>query len=208
MFLHRHDAPHGKLKTTIAQFFRISGGSNQNKGVIPDIVFPTAIDIEDHGERSLDNALPWDKVEPARYIKVSAQVKHFGKIRALHENRIKSDKAFKLLLEQLTLVRTSNKKKTTSLKESKRKAERNQLLDMKHELMNELRVVQGLEPLPERDKTVEIDEFEEEDDEDKPHDVLLQESARILHDLIVIPDATATELQALKTEQPQTISNM
>ncbi|MEE9117112.1 MAG: carboxy terminal-processing peptidase [Calditrichia bacterium] len=207
-FIKSPEVDHGKLKTTIAQFFRISGGSNQNKGVIPDIVFPTAIDIEDHGERSLDNALPWDKVEPARYIKVSAQVKHFGKIRALHENRIKSDKAFKLLLEQLTLVRTSNKKKTTSLKESKRKAERNQLLDMKHELMNELRVVQGLEPLPERDKTVEIDEFEEEDDEDKPHDVLLQESARILHDLIVIPDATATELQALKTEQPQTISNM
>ena len=113
-----------------------------------------------------------------------------------------------MLLEQLALVKKSNKKKTTSLQESKRKAERDQLLYMKHELLNELRVVQGLEPLPERDKTQEIDEFDEEDDEDKPHDVLLQETARILYDLIVIPDATATELQALKIEQPQAINNM
>ena len=33
---------HGRLKATIAQFFRISGGSNQHRGVIPDIIFPTA----------------------------------------------------------------------------------------------------------------------------------------------------------------------
>ena len=207
-FIKNSEDDHGKLKTTIAQFFRISGGSTQNKGIIPDIVFPTAIDIEDYGERSLDNALPWDKVEPAKYIKVSSPVKYYGKVRSLHKNRIKSDRAFKLLLEQLALVKKSNKKKTTSLKESKRKAERDQLLDMKHELVNELRVVQGLKPLPKRDKTQEIDEFEEEDGEDKPHDVLLQETAHILYDLIVIQDATATELQALKIEQPQAISNM
>ncbi len=207
-FIKNSEDDHGKLKTTIAQFFRISGGSTQNKGIIPDIVFPTAIDIEDYGERSLDNALPWDKVEPAKYIKVSSPVKYYGKVRSLHKNRIKSDRAFKLLLEQLALVKKSIKKQTTSLKESKRKAERDQLLDMKHELVNELRVVQGLKPLPKRDKTQEIDEFEEGDVEDKPHDVLLQETARILYDLIVIQDATATELQALKIEQPQAISNM
>ena len=208
-FIKNSEEDHGKLKTTIAQFFRISGGSNQNKGVIPDIIFPTAIDIEDYGERSLDNALPWDKVEPARYIKVNAPI-YYGKIRFLHKNRIKSDKAFKLLLEQLALVKSSNMKKTTSLNEDKRRTERDQLLDMKHELVNELRIVQGLEPLPKRDKTLEIDEFEEEDDEDedKPHDVLLQETARILYDLIVIPDATAAELQALKIEQPRAINNM
>ena len=79
---------------------------------------------------------------------------------------------------------------------------------MKHELENELRIVQGLEPLPARDDTLVIDEFEEEDDEDKPHDVLLQETARILHDLIVTPDSSGTGLQALKIEQPEAINNM
>ena len=121
---------------------------------------------------------------------------------------MKSDKAFKLLLEQLELVKKSNDKKSTSLNESKRKIERAQLLDMKHELENELRIVQGLEPLPERDDSLAIDEFEEENDEDKPHDVLLQETVRILNDMIVIPDASATELQALKTEQSKAMSKM
>ena len=207
-FIKNPKVDHGKLKTTIAQFFRVSGGSNQNKGVIPDIIFPTAINIEDYGERSLENALPWDEVKPARYIKVNAPVKDYKIIQSLHEDRVKSDKAFKLLLEQLELVKKSNDKKSTSLKESKRKIERAQLLDMKHELENELRIVQGLEPLAKRDDSLAIDEFEEENDEDKPHDVLLQETVRILYDMIVIPDSSAAELQALKIEQSKAMNKM
>lgn len=213
-FIKNTEEDHGKLKTTIAQFFRVSGGSNQNKGVIPDIIFPTAIDFEEYGERSLDNALPWDQVKPARYIKVGAPVTFYDIVQSLHESRIQNDKAFNLLLEQLALVKKNNEKKTTSLKESKRKAEREHVLDMRFELENELRMVQGLEPLPKRDDSLEIDEFEEEDDEDKPHDVLLQETARILRDLIVIPDSTPAELQALKTEHldgtdtPKAVSKM
>ena len=52
----------GQLKATIAQFFRVAGGSTQHKGVIPDITFPTALSNEDHGERALENALPWDSI--------------------------------------------------------------------------------------------------------------------------------------------------
>jgi len=209
-FINNTEEDHGKLKTTVAQFFRISGGSNQKKGVIPDIIFPTAINIEDHGERSLDNALPWDQVEPVRYIKVAASVNFYEKIQSLHEERVNSDRAFELLLEQLALVKKGNDKKIISLQESKRKAERKQLLDMKHELENELRIVQGLKPLPQRDDTLEIDEFEEEegDDKDKPHDILLQETARILYDLIMIPNLSSAGLQALKTKQSEQLNKM
>lgn len=205
-FIRNPQEEHGKLKTTIAQFFRVSGGSNQNKGVIPDIIFPTAIDIEDYGERSLDNALPWDQVRSAKYIKVASPTNYYDKIRSLHEKRVRSDKSFKLLLEQLELVKESNDKKTISLMESKRKAEREKLLDMRHELENELRIVQGLEPLPRRDDTVEIDEID--DKEEKPLDILLQEAARILNDLIQIPDSGSSELQALKIEKEDTVGKM
>ena len=92
--------------------------------------------------------------------------------------------------------------------ESKRKAEREQLLDMRHELENELRIVQGLEPLPQRDDTVEIDEFEDDDDKDKPLDILLQETARILNDLIQLPDSGSSGLQALKIEQEDAVGKM
>ena len=207
-FIKNPEEEHGKLKTTIAQFFRVSGGSNQNKGVIPDIIFPTAIDIEDHGERSLDNALPWDQVRSAKYIKVGAPVNYYDKARSLHEQRVNSDKAFKLLLEQLMLVKESNDKKTISLMESKRKAEREKVLDMRHELENELRIVQGLEPLPQRDDTVEIDEFENDDDKEKPLDILLQETARVLNDLIQLPDSASSGLQALKIKQEDAVGKM
>lgn len=205
----------GKLKTTIAQFFRISGGSNQNKGVIPDIIFPTAINIEDHGERSLENALPWDQVKPARYIKVGAPVNFYKKVQSLHEERVRSDKTFKLLLEQLEFAKKHSDKKTISLNKSKRKAEREHRLDIKHEFENELRIVQGLKPLLKRndsleDNTFEIDEEnEKEDDQDKPsHDILLQETARILYDLIVIPKLSSTWPQAVKIEQAESLNKM
>ncbi len=209
-FINNPEEDHGKLKTTVAQFFRISGGSNQMRGVIPDIIFPTAINIEDHGERSLDNALPWDQVEPARYIKVVASVNFYKKIQSLHEERVNSDRAFKLLLEQLALVKKGKDNKIISLQENKRKAERKKILDMKHELENELRIVQGLKPLPQRDDALEIDEFDEEegDDKDKPHDILLQETARILYDLIVIPNLSPAGLQALKTKQSEQLNKM
>ena len=44
----KNDKPQfGELKMTIAQFFRINGGTTQLRGVTPDIVFPS---ISDDGE--------------------------------------------------------------------------------------------------------------------------------------------------------------
>ncbi|MED5228361.1 MAG: S41 family peptidase, partial [Pseudomonadota bacterium] len=57
----------GQLKFTIAQFFRINGDSTQHRGVVPDILLPTARDDAERGERGLENALPWQQVAPTRY---------------------------------------------------------------------------------------------------------------------------------------------
>jgi carboxyl-terminal processing protease len=57
----------GQLKITMAQFFRVNGGSTQNRGVIPDIRFPSAGDPDEYGERSLNHALPWTSIDPARF---------------------------------------------------------------------------------------------------------------------------------------------
>jgi hypothetical protein len=125
---------------------------------------------------------------------------------------VSTDRTFILLLKQLKLVKLNSDKKTISLMQSKRKAEREQLLDMKHELENELRIAQGLDPLPQRDDTLKINEDEEaneeEDDKEKPHDILLQETARILNDLILILDSGPARLQALKIQQKNATGNM
>jgi carboxyl-terminal processing protease len=178
------DNEHGRLKTTIAQFFRVSGGSNQHKGVIPDIIFPTAETATDHGERALDNALPWEKINPARYISVSAPVDSFDQARQRYELRVKSNKLFQLLLEQQAMNQAVSEKKSVSLLENERKSEREKLLDTKLKLQNEFRLAQGLEPLA---KGVEPDESEKVE----PIDVLLEETAQILFDLISPSHSTA-----------------
>jgi len=187
-FIRDSDEDHGRLKTTIAQFFRISGGSNQHKGVIPDIIFPTVYDTEKHGERSLDNALPWDEVKPARYMKASAPIDSFRVVKELHEKRIMSDKLFQLLLKEQALGNEASSRKTVSLLASERKTEREKLKRAKRVLQNEFRLAQGLSPLPEDDGTGAADNIEEA----KPVDILLNETAQILIDLILPFHTTAS----------------
>ena len=50
----------GSLKLTIQKFYRISGGSTQLKGVVPDVVIPDYYEYLKIRERNNTNALPYD----------------------------------------------------------------------------------------------------------------------------------------------------
>ena len=202
-FIRNSDDDHGRLKTTIAQFFRISGGSNQFKGVVPDIIFPTAKNAAKYGERSLDNALPWDQVKPAKFTKVNAPIEKAAKTEDKYKARIKSDKAFQLLMKELQLVEEANESKKISLMESKRVKERDQILDTKRELENQLRIAHGLPPLP---KDADLSEIENDENEDKT-DILLNETALILNDLINIAYNQPAGLKAVQQNDTPGINN-
>ncbi len=79
----------GRLRLTMAQFFRVEGGSTQHKGVVPDIEFPTAFLASEHGERSLDNALQWDSIEAARHYRNA--LGSMDAVREKSQQRIKTD---------------------------------------------------------------------------------------------------------------------
>ncbi len=193
-FVRSSDDEHGRLKTTIAQFFRISGGSNQHRGVAPDIIFPTARHGDEHGERALDNALPWDRVKPARYLPASAPVERFVYARQSHERRIKDHRLIQLLLADLERTHENNNRKTISLLESQRKSEREALMDARKRLRNQFRLAQGLAPIPE-DADMEADgRYDKEEEELEPMDMLLEEAAHILFDLIAPQQKTAVRL--------------
>ena len=57
----------GALKTTVAKFYRPGSSSTQNRGVEADIVLPSLNNHLDIGESSLDNALPWDRIQRAEF---------------------------------------------------------------------------------------------------------------------------------------------
>ena len=123
----RNDKPKfGELKMTVAQFFRINGGTTQLRGVVPDISFPTTSDPETFGESSYENALPWAQIPAAEY-------RAAGNIKALipllqirHEARVAKNKDFQYLKEDIAEVRQLRKRNIVSLNEAERRKELDQ----------------------------------------------------------------------------------
>lgn len=121
----KNDKPKlGEIKFTIAQFFRINGGTTQLRGVIPDINFPTLADTTDFGESSYDNALPWTQIKAADYTPAGNLSGIVPKLRASHDKRISQNKDFKFLQEDVVEFNTLRQKNLISLNETERRHER------------------------------------------------------------------------------------
>ncbi|MDR3087977.1 MAG: carboxy terminal-processing peptidase [Azoarcus sp.] len=118
---------YGELKMTIAQFFRISGGATQLRGVSPDIALPSLIDAKHFGESSYDNALPWTRIGPADYRSLGNIAPLLPTLSLRHEQRIANDTGFRMLQEEVADLKTLLDRKTVSLKESVRRTERDRL---------------------------------------------------------------------------------
>jgi len=115
---------YGELKMTIAQFFRINGGTTQLRGVTPDIKLPVLTDLETFGESSYDNALPWVAIKPAQYLPAGDLKELVAPLQKRHEERIAKDKDFQFLQEDINEVLKLRKENSISLNEAVRRKER------------------------------------------------------------------------------------
>ena len=115
---------YGELKMTIAQFFRVNGGTTQLRGVTPDIVYPQTSDDTQFGESSYDNALPWSRIKAADYAPVGNMATQLPRLSAWHETRIRHDRDFQNLLENLAKAQELRKSNVISLNEGVRRKER------------------------------------------------------------------------------------
>ncbi len=114
----------GELKLTVAQFFRINGGTTQLRGVTPDILFPAGPDAENFGESSFDNALPWMQIKAADYVPEGNLKGLLPVLSAMHDARVKKDKNFQYLQEDIALSRLERDRNLVSLNETERRKER------------------------------------------------------------------------------------
>jgi carboxyl-terminal processing protease len=55
---------------TVQEYFRVSGGSTQLKGVVPDVFLPDPTSFVESGERTLPHAIPWSTIAAAPFEKV------------------------------------------------------------------------------------------------------------------------------------------
>ncbi|HEX7027002.1 MAG TPA: carboxy terminal-processing peptidase, partial [Gammaproteobacteria bacterium] len=172
-----------QLKYTQAMFYRVSGESTQERGIIPDIVFPELLNKEEIGESSLPEALPWDRISPAKYQKLSDLGPVIDQLIRQHEQRVAGNPDFNYLNERLAFLMETRNKTRTSLNEAERLQERELAEKRLLEMENRRRVSKGLEPF----KTfAELEKSQESEESRKPPtDVfLLEEAGNILLDWI------------------------
>lgn len=115
-FLSTND-DYGSLKLTIQKFYRISGESNQRKGIESDIKLNDYFSYAEIGERYDEYALPWDKVTPTAYNKVN-----YFTLQALRNNseqRMLKNSNYQLLLESAQWKKNMDKEPTISVNKAK-----------------------------------------------------------------------------------------
>jgi len=121
---------YGALKVTIAQFYRVSGWSTQNRGVETSIVLPSLNNAREIGESTLDNALPWRSIDQVSYRPKGNFKKVLPALKRLSAKRMKDSEYFQNVDKDVQEFLTSIKplKYTSIFKmqedDSRRKAQR------------------------------------------------------------------------------------
>jgi carboxyl-terminal processing protease len=109
----------GTVKITIRKFYRVSGASTQWKGVEPDIVLPDPLsyntDIE--SERTLDNSLQWDTIQPVKYDKLNLVQPYLAELERRSAARIATNKEFIYIRQDIAEQQKSQTNKTVTLNE-------------------------------------------------------------------------------------------
>ncbi|ELI5719614.1 carboxy terminal-processing peptidase [Vibrio fluvialis] len=165
----------GYVQYTIQKFYRIDGGSTQNKGVIPDIAFPTAVDAAETGESMESNALPWDSIDKAKYEKLHDFHKMITALSAEHQTRIAKDMEFSFIQQDIAKYKAEKDDNYLSLNEKVRKAQ------------SEKSDQERLDRINTRQKALGKKEFKTLQDVPKAYeapDAYLDESVAIMVDMI------------------------
>lgn len=111
----------GALKITIRKFYRASGASTQLKGVSPDIVLPSVLNVaKDIGERSLENPLPWDTIQSTKYHKLNLVQPYLPELLKLSNERVATNQDFVYVRQDIERYRKLEADKTVSLNEKER----------------------------------------------------------------------------------------
>ena len=191
----------GQLKITESKFYRVSGGSTQHRGVVPDINYPSLFDPEKIGESALDNALAWDQIAPTRFNRYNNYDTIIPTLASLHNARAANDPDYQFLQDQVDLAQGARAISVLPLQQSGRIAMRDEQEALALAIENKRRLSKGLEPLETLDTDDDVADGDaiasnEEtalphnevegsaDDETATPDVLLLETGKILVDAV------------------------
>ena len=182
----------GALKTTTQKFYRINGGSTQLEGVSSDVVMPDRYAYLKMGERDVENAMSWDKIDPAQY-SVWTNSSKFDKAIADSKKRIAQSEQFKLIEENAKWIDERSKENEYSLKIDDFKKNQKAIEDMnkKFKTIADYNYHLKFTSLPQEaeamKKDVSLKEKRERWYESLSKDIYVEEALNILDDLQAKP---------------------
>jgi carboxyl-terminal processing protease len=118
------DPGYGQLTVTIGMYYRVTGDSTQNRGVMPDLSLPSPISVDEVGESSRDGSLPWNRIRPAEFRREGAYTALLPELQSAHDQRIATDPNFQYAVGEIASLDKMRHEKALSLNLEKRKAER------------------------------------------------------------------------------------
>ena len=167
---------YGQLTLTIGKYYRVTGGSTQHRGVLPDIELPSLVDTDTVGESTRDTALPWDQIDPTRFRAETSLDPAIQLLTERHMARVATDPDYNYLLEDVAAFGELRDRETVSLNLLERQAERDLLQEQQLTRENERRAGLDLEPL------ASIDDFEAAE----ASDIQLDQAARVVADMAAL----------------------
>jgi carboxyl-terminal processing protease len=114
----------GQLTVTIGKFYRVTGESTQHRGVEPDVTLASPISLADIGESSLDDALPWDRIQAAGFGQPGQLAPSIAKLVTEENARQRRDPDYRWWLADIAAVEKLRSQKSLSLNIETRKADR------------------------------------------------------------------------------------
>ncbi len=179
----------GSLKLTLQKFYRVSGGSTQLKGVVPDIVVPTFYEYLKFRERDNPGALPWDEISKASY-KTWKPGYDLNDVTRSGRARVSADSVFKAI-KQKTEILARNDEKVYPLN----------IDDYRNRMKITRQAIKDIEKLVKMEETMDISYLKRDQDryvsEDKDKnerykqwlnniskDIYVDQAIKVIHDIV------------------------
>jgi carboxyl-terminal processing protease len=178
----------GALKYTTQKYYRINGGSTQLEGVKSDVIVPNRYSYIDIGEKDQDNPLPWDKIDPAKYVVWNSYFDYDATIKKSKKRMAKSEQ-LNLIEENARWIKTIRDRNIYSLNYDTYRAnlEKNEEESKKFEKIADYQTDLTFNSLPyekalmEKDSSLKIKR--ERWHESLSKDVYIEEAINVLNDL-------------------------
>ena len=171
---------YGQLKFTEQKFYRVSGKSTQNMGVIPDINLPFVFDSDEIGEITLENSLPYDDISSVEFEPFISN-SNVEMIQSFSKKRVSDSNLNEYIESQKIHNKREMEKKLIPVNYQLRKSEKASQEEKRLFIENRFRVSVGLKPYLNYQEFLDADPEEINEFSEK---MVLEEAARILIDQI------------------------